>query len=75
MIAAPHGVAYLSYNALPGGYLRQMVREILQYHTASLADGQRTIAEAQHLARVLADAMAGRAAAVDTEGLGLDRLR
>jgi SAM-dependent methyltransferase len=54
---APQGVAYLSFNAYPGGHLRQMVREILQYHTDGLPDGQRTIAEAQSLARVLADAL------------------
>ena len=30
---APHGVAYVSYNAYPGGHLRQMVREMMLFHT------------------------------------------
>ena len=29
----PHGVGYLSYNTLPGGYMRQMMRDMMQYHT------------------------------------------
>lgn len=30
---APNGIGYLSYNVLPGGYLRQMMRDMLIYHT------------------------------------------
>jgi methyltransferase-like protein len=29
---APHGVAYISYNALPGGRLRQMFRDMMLFH-------------------------------------------
>jgi methyltransferase-like protein/ubiquinone/menaquinone biosynthesis C-methylase UbiE len=29
---APNGVGYLSYNTLPGGYLRQMSRDMMLYH-------------------------------------------
>jgi methyltransferase-like protein/ubiquinone/menaquinone biosynthesis C-methylase UbiE len=29
----PHGVGYLSYNTLPGGYMRQMMRDMMQFHT------------------------------------------
>src|SRR5271157_4765033 len=29
---APHGVAYVSYNTLPGCYSREMVREIMLFH-------------------------------------------
>jgi methyltransferase-like protein/ubiquinone/menaquinone biosynthesis C-methylase UbiE len=29
---APNGVGYLSYNTLPGGYLRQMSRDMMMYH-------------------------------------------
>ena len=32
-LLAPNGVGYLSYNVLPGGYLRQMMRDIMIYHT------------------------------------------
>ena len=29
---APHGVAFVSYNALPGGRIRQMFREMMLFH-------------------------------------------
>ncbi|MGA2436103.1 MAG: class I SAM-dependent methyltransferase, partial [Bryobacteraceae bacterium] len=35
---APHGVAFVSYNAYPGRYLRQMLREMLLYHTGGIED-------------------------------------
>jgi SAM-dependent methyltransferase len=31
------GVAYVSYNALPGGHVRQAMRDMLLFHTADLA--------------------------------------
>jgi methyltransferase-like protein/predicted O-methyltransferase YrrM len=30
------GIAYVSYNTLPGGHFRLMAREMMQYHTATL---------------------------------------
>lgn len=56
-LLAPRGVAYLSYNAYPGGHLRQMVREMLRYHTAGLEDSRLVMSRAQELARLLADAL------------------
>jgi methyltransferase-like protein len=38
---APEGIAFVSYNALPGGHLRQMLREMALYRTA----GAKTIDE------------------------------
>ena len=35
---APEGVAYISYNALPGRYVRTMMREMMIYHTRNLKD-------------------------------------
>ena len=32
---APQGVAFISYNAYPGGYLRQLTRSMMLYHTRS----------------------------------------
>lgn len=32
-LLAPDAVGYLSYNVLPGGYLRQMMRDMMLYHT------------------------------------------
>jgi hypothetical protein len=34
---AAEGVAYVSYNALPGGRLRQAMRDMLLFHTADVA--------------------------------------
>ncbi|HWR54090.1 MAG TPA: class I SAM-dependent methyltransferase [Bryobacteraceae bacterium] len=35
---APHGVAYISYNAYPGGRLREMVRDMLLYQTHDIEE-------------------------------------
>jgi SAM-dependent methyltransferase len=40
---APQGVAYISYNAFPGGHIRQMMREMMQYHTRDILDPQERI--------------------------------
>lgn len=32
-LLAPQGVGYLSYNTLPGGYMRRMARDMMLYHT------------------------------------------
>jgi methyltransferase-like protein/trans-aconitate methyltransferase len=46
---APEGVAFVSYNTYPGRYPRQMIREILLYHTRALEDPAQRIAEARRL--------------------------
>ena len=46
---APQGVAFVSYNVYPGRYPRQMIREILLYHTRALPDPAKRIAEARRL--------------------------
>ena len=35
---APAGVAFISYNALPGRHIRQMLREMMLYHTRHARD-------------------------------------
>jgi SAM-dependent methyltransferase len=35
---APQGVAFVSYNAFPGSHVRQMLREMMQYHVRDIAD-------------------------------------
>ena len=35
---APDGIAYLSYNAHPGGHLREMLRAMAQWHARGLED-------------------------------------
>jgi methyltransferase-like protein/ubiquinone/menaquinone biosynthesis C-methylase UbiE len=51
----PRGVAFVSYNVYPGCYIRRMVWEMLRFHTDPLGAPAERIAEAQGLARLLAD--------------------
>ncbi len=46
---APQGVAFVSYNVYPGRYPRQMIREILLYHTRAIEDPVVRVAEARRL--------------------------
>jgi SAM-dependent methyltransferase len=50
---AADGVAYVSYNALPGGRLREALRDMLVFHTAGLEDARERIAQARELLRFL----------------------
>jgi methyltransferase-like protein len=50
---ADGGVAYVSYNALPGGRVREALRDMLVFHTATLDDPRERVAEARGLLRFL----------------------
>ncbi|HEU5316034.1 MAG TPA: class I SAM-dependent methyltransferase [Chloroflexota bacterium] len=52
----PQGVAFVSYNAFPGGHIRQMAREALLFHAAA-ADPTTQTAAAQGFAQFLAAAL------------------
>lgn len=45
----PNGIAFISYNAYPGSYLRDMARDMLHYHVRSAQDAQERLALAQQL--------------------------
>jgi SAM-dependent methyltransferase len=49
------GVAYVSYNALPGGRLREALRDMLVFHTAELTEPRERIAQARELLRFLVE--------------------
>ncbi len=49
----PMGVAYVSYNAYPGSYLRDMARDILGYHVREIEDPERKLAAAQELMQTI----------------------
>jgi len=51
---APHGVAFVSYNAMPGGHLRQMVRDMLRYHTRNIDSPTEQLAQARAFLAMLA---------------------
>jgi SAM-dependent methyltransferase len=46
---APHGVAFVSFNAYPGSYLRDMARDILAYHLRGVVDPAQRLAGAREL--------------------------
>lgn len=50
-----NGVAYVSYNTYPGWHLREMVRNMMQYHIGQIEDTDQRIEQA----RALIDFLAG----------------
>ncbi|MEP0546043.1 MAG: class I SAM-dependent methyltransferase [Rhodothermales bacterium] len=53
---APQGVAFVSYNALPGGHLRRHTREMMQYHIAGIDEPERQVQQARALLDFVLDA-------------------
>ncbi len=47
------GIAYVSYNAYPGSYLRDMARDILAYHVRDIEDPHARLASAQELMQAI----------------------
>lgn len=56
---APHGVAFVSYNVLPGGHLRAMLREALLMHLEEIVEPARRVAAAREFLAWIAEAQAG----------------
>jgi SAM-dependent methyltransferase len=52
-LLADDGIAFVSYNVLPGAHLRRMIREILLLHVGGIADIPARLAEARALAQLL----------------------
>lgn len=50
------GVAYVSYNAYPGSFLRDMVREVLEFHVDGVSDAWERVRRARRLAELIVDA-------------------
>ena len=50
---AANGVAFVSYNTLPGGHVRQMLREMLLYHVRGLEEPAERIERAIEFTRKL----------------------
>jgi len=48
-VLAPHGIAFVSYNAYPGSYLRDMARDMLRWHLRDVADPAARLAGAHAL--------------------------
>ena len=54
---APQGVAYISYNTLPGCHSRLMLREIVSFHNREFTDPQHKMTQALTLLKLLSTAM------------------
>jgi SAM-dependent methyltransferase len=52
---ASKGVAFVSYNAYPGSYLRDMARDILGYHVRDIEDPERKLGAAQELMQAIVE--------------------
>lgn len=53
---APAGVAYVSYNAHPGSYLRDMARAMMLFHVRTIEEPQARVNEARSFFETLAEA-------------------
>lgn len=53
----PEGIAFVSLSVYPGAYIRQMIREMLGYHTRHAAGPQERVGQARELLDFLAGAM------------------
>jgi SAM-dependent methyltransferase/methyltransferase-like protein len=56
---APQGIGYVSYNALPGWRLRQVVRDLLCFHTAGCDDPAEAIAQARRILALVTESHTG----------------
>jgi methyltransferase-like protein/trans-aconitate methyltransferase len=54
---APNGVAYISYNVLPGWHFRGMIREMMLYHTAQFSEPNQKAQQARALIDFLVSAV------------------
>jgi SAM-dependent methyltransferase len=52
---APEGIAFVSYNAYPGSYLRDMARDMLRYHVQGVSNPGDRLARAQELMRTIVE--------------------
>jgi methyltransferase-like protein len=50
---APHGVAYISYNALPGCHISGMWRDMMRFHTQHLVAAREKIGQGKALLQLL----------------------
>ena len=55
-VLSEHGIAYVSYNALPGGHGRQALREMLAYHVRELEAPDERMSAARGFLRLLSAA-------------------
>ncbi|MGH2836604.1 MAG: methyltransferase regulatory domain-containing protein [Solirubrobacteraceae bacterium] len=52
-VLAPQGVGYVSYNAYPGSHLRDMARDVLEFHLRGVSGAAKRLARAHELMRAI----------------------
>src|SRR5262249_27551246 len=52
---APQGIAYVSYNAHPGSHLRDLVRDIMNFHVRGLDDPKQRINQARAILKFVSE--------------------
>ncbi len=57
-LLAPQGIAFVSYNTMPGGHVRLMLRDMMLHRAAGIADLAQGETEALHFLHWLAEARA-----------------
>ncbi len=55
-VLAPNGVAFVSYNALPGCHVRNAMRQMMRWHVRETGEPAEEIGQARGLVRFLAEA-------------------
>ena len=56
---SPDGVAYISYNVLPGWHMRGMIRDMMLYHSSKFPDNVSKISQAKGLLEFLSKSVLG----------------
>lgn len=57
-VLSPRGIAFVSYNAYPGGHLRSMVREMVLFHVANAPDARTKVEQGKAFLGLLEAGMA-----------------
>ncbi len=52
-LLAPNGIVFVSYNALPGGHLRRMLREMMLFHVKDIEEPRKKVCESLAFLRFL----------------------
>ena len=56
---AANGIAYISYNAYPGGHLRDMASEMMKFHVRGCSSAEDRISQSRSLMQFLSDVNVG----------------
>jgi SAM-dependent methyltransferase len=56
-----NGVAFVSYNANPGGHVRRLLREMMLFHTRRMEDSEEQAREGTNFLRLVLEAMDAKA--------------